>query len=33
MDACAKRAAKHVGRFTLPAPIDEQCVDVAESGA
>jgi hypothetical protein len=30
MDACAKRAARHVGRFILPAPIDERCAGMAE---
>jgi hypothetical protein len=30
MDAYAKRAARHVGRLILPAPIDERCVGMAE---
>src|SRR3954468_7587429 len=33
MDACEKKAARHVGRFTLPAPIDERCVGMADGGA
>jgi hypothetical protein len=29
MDACVKSAARHVGRFILPAPIDERRVGMA----